>query len=560
LIQESKTMRVGLVLGTKEASPLEFWVGVEEGEYLQLDDLVTVDVPLPGENQTVTFYGVVDYVAKKFEGAQFDSDTALAVKGILPVALSHCAHVVVTRIEPEHYIPPQPGSEVFKARGEKVSHGLYFDRMTQKLPIGLTKTGEPVYLNWEFLNGEKGAHVSISGISGIATKTTFATFLLYSLFHSKVLGTESSSTHAIIFNVKGEDLLFLDRKNSRFPDSQKKIYEKLNLPLTPFQSVGFHAPCKAGESILVPATSRRTEQVKPFFVTLRQVARQRLLGYFFEEGGDDLGMLEHAISVLSEKLFNLAQDEKPDEAPLEAPSGKKLETLEALLSDLRDNPEAWYGSSQVALQTQRALFRRLSQALQHGGQLVRPLPPGSRLSDYEVRWREKQITVVDLHALQSGAKMFVVGSLLKKIFEEKEKSGSALPRVFVVVDELNKYAPREGWSPIKSKLLDIAERGRSLGLILVGAQQTASEVERRIFSNAAIKVVGRLDAAEAEHPEYDFLSSTFRKRAVMLSPGSMILHQPDVPTPVLIQTPFPIWATRPEESEIKAELFEELFP
>ena len=43
-------MSVGLVLGTRESSPLEFWVGVEEGEYLQLDDLVTVQTEVPGKN------------------------------------------------------------------------------------------------------------------------------------------------------------------------------------------------------------------------------------------------------------------------------------------------------------------------------------------------------------------------------------------------------------------------------------------------------------------------------------------------------------------------------
>ena len=36
--------------------------------------------------------------------------------------------------------------------------------------------------------------------------------------------------------------------------------------------------------------------------------------------------------------------------------------------------------------------------------------------------------------------------------------------MFLVLDELNKYAPREGRSPIKEVLLDIAERGRSLGV------------------------------------------------------------------------------------------------
>jgi hypothetical protein len=67
--------------------------------------------------------------------------------------------------------------------------------------IGITRTGEPVYANLEFLDGTRGAHLSISGVSGVATKTSYATFLLYSLFHSDALGAEAANTKAIIFNV-----------------------------------------------------------------------------------------------------------------------------------------------------------------------------------------------------------------------------------------------------------------------------------------------------------------------------------------------------------------------
>src|SRR5258708_28896670 len=109
--------------------------------------------------------------------------------------------------------------------------------------------------------------------------------------------------------------------------------------------------------------------------------------------------------------------------------------------------------------------------------------------------------------------MFVVGSTLKRIMEQKELQGTSRPLIFVVLDELNKYAPREGWSPLHNVLLDIAERGRSLGVSLFGAQQTASEVERRIVGNSSLKVVGRLDAAEAERSEYGFLTRVGRVRA-----------------------------------------------
>ena len=156
--------------------------------------------------------------------------------------------------------------------------------------------------------------------------------------------------------------------------------------------------------------------------------------------------------------------------------------------------------------------------------------------------------MVDLHNLPDRAQRFVVGVTLKTEFERKEKAGTAKPLLFVVLDELNKYAPREGSSPIKEVLLDIAERGRSLGVILIGAQQTASEVERRIVTNSAIRVVGRLDPAEASRPEYGFLPPAQRQRALLAKPGTMFVNQPDIPVPLCLEFPFPAWATRVSEA------------
>ena len=73
-----------------------------------------------------------------------------------------------------------------KAVGEERHTALFFDQMEHRLAAGLTRDEEPLYLNLEFLDGTR-AHVNISGVSGVATKTTYATFLLYSLFHSGVL-------------------------------------------------------------------------------------------------------------------------------------------------------------------------------------------------------------------------------------------------------------------------------------------------------------------------------------------------------------------------------------
>ena len=104
-----------------------------------------------------------------------------------------------------------------------------------------------------------------------------------------------------------------------------------------------------------------------------------------------------------------------------------------------------------------------------------------------------------------------------------------------------------GPSPIKEILLDIAERGRSLGIILIGAQQTASEVERRIVANSAIRVVGRLDPAEAARGEYGFLPSA-SIRATPAQARHDVRRQPGCRCPIVVEFPFPAWATRASEA------------
>src|SRR5207244_11837190 len=126
-----------------------------------------------------------------------------------------------------------------------------------------------------------------------------------------------------------------------------------------------------------------------------------------------------------------------------------------------------------------AFIRRLAAQTQRLGHLV-----SAEVQDV---WLEEPITVVDIHSLHEDAQRFVVGALLSRIFEEKQGRGRE-PLRFIVLDELNKYAPREGTSPIKELLVDIAARGRSLGVLLIGAQQSARDVDGNVIRNAALKV------------------------------------------------------------------------
>ena len=548
---DSDMPRVGRVLGTEDSTPLEFWVGIEDGTYLQLDDVVMVQTDVPGAGP-LRVSGLVDMVRARHEGSRFDTDVFLVDQGLLPVETARAAHVVSTRFEPELYVPPRPGDAVVRTTGMARDEALYFDTMEEKLVAGVARDRLPVYIDLSFLDGRRGAHVNISGISGVATKTTYASFLLYALFHSDVLGNEAANTKALIFNVKGEDLLFLDKPNARVSDEDRADYAALGLPAGPFESVGLWAPVKRGSAVAVPDTGSRQTGVTSYFWTVRDVVRDRLLRFLFAEEGDERSQIADLVSRVEQQLERSAEDIRDFPASVRLPDELGTPTVvhsfddlcDLIAGHLEDDTSNWRGY--MAGGTVNAFLRRLDSARFHCGHLIR----GKDAADVEkhrIDWQANQVSVIDIHNLHDRAKRFVVGVVVKKLFEAKETAGAARPLVFLVLDELNKYAPREGWSPIKEVLLDIAERGRSLGLILVGAQQTASEVERRVVANSAIRVVGRLDTAEAERSEYGFLSPVARQRAAILKPGSMMLAQPQIPVPLQIHFPFPAWATRSSE-------------
>jgi uncharacterized protein len=543
MLESSSSSVVGLVLGSQDATPLEFWVGVKEGERLQLDDLVVTRTAL-SDDQVVTFYGIVDIVRKRFEGSQFDTDAFRVADGTLPADVSYAAHVQVTRVEPEVFVPPSPGASVDVVRDEEFRRALYFDRMERSVAIGLTRTGEAVHANLEFLDGTRGAHASISGVSGVATKTSYATFILYSLFHSDALGLDAANAKALIFNVKGEDLLWLDKPNAKLTPETRSEYQRLGLPDGPFQSVAFFAPTRKGSNTPMPDTGSRQEGVQPYVWTVREFCRERLLRFVFVEGDDARAQIHLVITRVEHALERAAREGDQTQAGVVV-NGTPVASFDDLV-DLLDSPvlDTMMGNAPVAGGTLDAFRRRLHAAAERMGHLV---SGHSQARGRTIDWSAQQITVVDIHSLHASAQLFVVGVLLKRMMDHKERQGGSRPLVFVVLDELNKYAPREGWSPLHGVLLDIAERGRSLGVSLFGAQQTASEVERRIVGNASLKVVGRLDAAEAERTEYGFLTRVGRVRATLLRPGSMIVSQPEIPMAILLRFPFPSWATRKDE-------------
>jgi hypothetical protein len=364
-----------------------------------------------------------------------------------------------------------------------------------------------------------------------------------------VLGAEANNTRAIVFNVKGEDLLFLDHANARLTPAHADRYRALGLVPGAFDQVGVFAPPRRDDPAATPDVATRGQGVDAFFWTLEEFATEELLPFVFADAEDErqqYTMIVHNVTAVLKREGTAVGDGGWRIAERTLRTYRDL--VDLVVEKVQDELERhlWAGPA-IGQGTVNAFVRRLLSSQRSLARLVRADVAPDALVRHRIDPSRNQVTVVDLHNLDDRGKRFVVGVTLRRAFDDKERSGQARPLLFVVLDELNKYAPREGDSPIKEILLDVAERGRSLGIVLVGAQQTASEVERRIIANSSIRVVGRLDPAEASRPEYGYLPTAHQQRAVIAKPGTMFVMQPEIPVPLVVEFPFPSWASRPAE-------------
>jgi len=567
--------QVGRVLGSEHASTSAFRVVLDDDDYLQLDDLVVVrtQVPKAGEVRT---YGVITEAEAVYEGATFESDThRIAELGIMPAAKVRTARVAVTRVDPEVWVSPDPGEPVERAVGEERAKALYVDEMGRPLPVGIGRDELPVHIDLDFFDGRKGGHMSISGISGVATKTSFALFFLRMLTSSPaIVGEGAANLRVLVFNVKGEDLLWLDTPNRFFDEAAAAGWAALGVEPAPFPSVCFWAPPRRRSGdVLLPDTGGRQQGVEVFTWTPREFIDEDLLQFLLTDANDQRNQLPFIRERVQAQLKRFAVNvtgmpgavvlRDPREAPGASWRGHdaRVEAGERIIIDLQtlvdaiadflepesgdDADPSWSG--RVMPGTVSAFMRRMHAGAARMGQLVRAG------ESHRIDRSRASVSVVAIQSLHDQAQRFVVGALLNETFAEKEETGQRLPLSVIVLDELNKYAPREGHSPLKEMLIDIAQRGRSLGVLLVGAQQTASRVASEVLENAAIRVTGRLDAAEAERAEYGWMLPSTRARARLLKPGTMVVSQPAIPVPLVVTFPFPPWATRKEEVAADAE-------
>jgi len=576
-MSHTESLRIGMIDGSIEANSRRFHVVLDADVVVQLDDLVAVAQVLPS-GEEVVHYGIVVETTRHIEGARFASDTIHIGEETMPGETARRIEVQVLRTDPEMWLSPDPGMVVRQARGADRDMALFADQMQKPLAVGMDQSQQPVHVDFEFVDGTRGAHVNISGISGVATKTSYALFLLYMLLETsdgqRLLGAHAANTRGIIFNVKGEDLLFLDRPNSKLTDEHKLDWAALGVDNPGgFTDVKLYSPRAAAATgnVVPDVRGRDRSSVTAYGWDPWTFVRMGLLRFLFTADDDrrtQVGFVEQQVRLqLARHAFPLeksstgtvvlvdsASDEIPYDFeriiaatrdPVAANAGTVIRDFGDILSFLelklisQEDP-TWTANTQPS--TVQAFMRRLFAMRRRVGHLI---STGVETVDLDTA----RLSVVDISRLHQSAQRFVVGALLDAVWDSKQGTGRE-PLRLVVLDELNKYAPREGYSPLKELLVDIAERGRALGVILIGAQQAATAIAPAIIRNAAVKVVGRLDALEAG--EYRFLTPELRERATRFLPGTMVVDQPLVPAPIPIRFPFPGFATNPDEGRLTA--------
>jgi hypothetical protein len=155
-------------------------------------------------------------------------------------------------------------------------------------------------------------------------------------------------------------------------------------------------------------------------------------------------------------------------------------------------------------------------------------------------FEDRTVYVIDVANVEDDAQNLIFARIVSKLREHLERRSLGVDHLVVFVDELNKYAPGDAPETyVRRMLLDIAERGRYLGLVLFSAQQFRSQVHRRVVGNSATALYGRMDGDELATPGYAVLSPATKIKLATLAKGQLMVRHPHFAQPIFVRFPRP---------------------
>jgi uncharacterized protein len=523
-----------------------FWTALDSP--VGIGTIVRVEGTMPVEGQIPQIYGIV---VEGFSYTDLQSplhdvighDGSPSGSGFAPTERAEIRlyTAAVLRQIPEEPLQPVPMGQVFLAADEDVAVALRMDGYLKEgsrtgIPIGVYRAGgtdAPIYLDADFLLGPEAAHLNITGVSGLATKTSAVEWLLQSIFAH--FPAQKGSVAAVTFNVKGPDLCFLDQPGS-IDDRDRAIYDKLGVPAKPFENTQYFAPYQAKGHALntLRSNDALAHNLQPLTWGLHEVLQyaEVLLNK------DDIDAKADALIDFIAR--NVVGQDFSDPMLSRVHRVQSFADLEQWFRDVlrgmeAKNAEGWR-THHVA--TIRKVRNRLSNISTRCAGLV---TDDGAVSDLPFgTFEDRTVYVIDVAGLEEDAQDLIFARVVTKLREHLERRDLGVNHVVVFVDELNKYAPSDGQDTyVRKMLLDIAERGRYLGLVLFGAQQFRSQVHRRVVGNAGSALYGRMDADELATPGYAVLSPAIRTKLATLEKGQLMVRHPHFTQPVFVRFPRP---------------------
>jgi len=459
------------------------------------------------------------------------------------------------------YTPVHNNDRVYLANSEEIITALGLKDIKNPLVCGSIKMYEgteneitlPVNLNSKFLLGPEGAHLNISGISGLASKTSYAMFLMKAIQDYYLKNNDASDSVAfIIFNVKGCDLMAIDKENDFEKDLHEKEkvlneYKNLGLTTEPFKNVKYYIPYYDNTK-----TKTSSYLSKDDIENNIKHGQLKKFKYVYNYDKESIEMMfsniEDNAQTMESIISKIVDDVDTDFGGLTT----WTEFMDVLKEKAQKGSGNTKGSNDILIQSWKKFKRLISKAILNDDMFAERVVPDRnecRLADEIKRIKRNEVCIIDIAKLPEDKQAFVFGDSIRTIYNLKlgeyddEQDVSPPSCIVVFIDELNKYASKDAPknSPILKELLNVTERGRSNRLILFGAEQFRSAINPRITGNCATHAYGKTNTIETSSKDYGSLPNTFKNMLVRLVQGEYLIQNPVFRSLLKINFPKPIY-------------------
>ena len=549
------TRIIGKVSATEKSPSTidDFYFWTDKKQILSPFDIIKV----AHESNSIT-YGVIEEINHVTDAtSHFTSyissdfgDTDMEIGNMNRLGMNYVKARVVCNTK-DIYTPVLDGQQVSLCDEDDIKTALGLSEEDVKNPLvcgylqmykGEETKRVKVILNSHFLVGPDGAHINVSGISGLAAKTSYSMFLL-KIIQSK-FRTENGETAAFVFfNVKGRDLMAIDEPNPELSQKDKDIYKELGISTEPFSSVRYFYPYAKDKKTANVQSYADPSDVKD------QISEGKASTYVFtyEESKDKLDLLlanEDDSTGTLESCINFILNGSGNFGGVSKWSTLKEQIDQCTVAGSTGT------SKEIQVSSWRKFKRCISKAISNEIFVNQDTNLQCDVTkEIANNLKAGDVFVIDIARLDENSQSFVFGSVARAIYDMKLGADrSDIPdKVILFVDELNKYAstdiPKN--SPILKQLLDIAERGRSLGIILFSVEQFRSAIHDRVKGNCATQAYGRTNAIEVSKPDYRYIPKVYQNMMTRLSPGEYIISNPALRSIVNIKFPRPTYKQFP---------------